>query len=329
MRAEATKRGRIRLVARGIVLALTLTAASARAQLHEAFEAPAPGGARLGVAYDEYVQTTGRHLVAPDLTFDDTRTWWAQLVVGELDLGEAVIRAALPLAYYVDSTSGTVSSHYDQAELGNVELEGHASIDLDLGSNDHRLLIGGGVALPTATDQPCVGCGWAGAVVRLGAWQSSFRNAAAWADRALTIWPSVEYRYGGSAVLVTAAGTVAVFFPVDSAVGGPQPLARGMVELMLALDVSAALRIAEIVDVGLAFLAWALPSGAGYRDLVGITPDLGQTALTFFVRTDPALAEPVFAGAEMIFDLDPEWGPTGELGRVWGLRVLVGVRFDV
>jgi hypothetical protein len=97
---------------------------------------------------------------------------------------------------------------------------------------------------------------------------------------------------------------------------------------MMQLDVSGAVRIVDIVDVGVGLLAWALPSGAGYTRGT-VAPDLGQTALSFFVRTDPELDAPVMGGAEFILDLDNSWGPTGDNGKFWGLRLFIGGRFDV
>jgi hypothetical protein len=291
-----------------------------------AFGAPAAGTIRIMPRWDNYVFT--EHAPVGALGTFDVNIWTTTFGV-DIDIGDAVFRATVPLGYERVSTSGGTGTGggSDQAELGNVLLEGLANIDL--GSREQRLLIGGGVAVPTATDQACAsgtGCSGRGNGVRQIAWAVSFRNAPAWTEQALTIWPSIEYRLGVPWFLFAANGTIPVFFPINSQLGGP--LLRGNVELMLALDVSGAVRIVNVVDVGVSFLAWALPSGAGYTRGT-VSPDLGQTALSFFVRTDPELDVPVFGGAEFILNLDNSWGPTGDTGKLWGLRLFIGGRFDV
>jgi hypothetical protein len=267
-----------------------------------------------------------------------TLTSWSNIFAGQVDLGGAVFRLAIPLAYANFQTTTTIlgvtsTRTSDQAELGNVELEGLANIDLGTNTSEHRLLIGGGVALPTATDQRGSGGGggFAGVVVRGFAWGTSFRNFAAWAEQSFTVWPTVEYRLTSQWVLFSAQGSIPIMFPTSSSVGGG-PLGRGNVEVMLALDVAVAVRVVQIVDVGVSFLGWALPSGAGYDPDGPLGPrataDLGQTAVTLFVRTDDDLDLPFGAGFEMIFDLDNEWGPTGDDGKLWGARIFATAFLD-
>jgi hypothetical protein len=257
-----------------------------------------------------------------------TLTSWTNVLAAQLDMGSAVLRLAVPLAYLRSSSTGGVVGprSSDQAELGNLELE--ALADLELGG-EHRLLIGGGVALPTATDQRTES-DLGGFLIRTLSWAASFRNYPAWADQSFTVWPTAEYRFASEWVLFSAAGAMPILFPTSSRVGGG-PLARGNVEVMLTLDVAVAVRILEIVDVGASFLGWALPSGAGY-DPDGIgpreTPDLGQTAVTLFVRTDEALDLPVGGGFEMILNLDESWGPTGDEGKFWGARIFLTGTID-
>jgi hypothetical protein len=171
--------------------------------------------------------------------------------------------------------------------------------------------------------------------VRQLAWQTTFRNAAAWAEPAITIWPSIEYRFAAPWILVRANGAVPVFFPTQSN-GGPVTVVRGNVELMLTLDASVALRVWNFVDVGVGFLAWMMPTAATESlvlpEVPGIFkrgPDLGQTALTFAVRTDDELDSPIGGGVELLVNLDDTWGPTGTTGRYWGLSAFVRGAFDV
>ncbi len=293
-----------------------------------AFGAPADGSFRLSAQWDTAVFT---ETAASGLGTAVNVTSWSNLFSFELDTGDFVGRVVLPLGYLRSALSpapATGSGASDQAELGNVELEGYASIVLGA---EHRLLIGGGVALPTATDQPCDSgaCSGTGAIVRQISWVATFRNAPAWANQAFTLWPSVDYTLGVPWVLVHASAAIPIFFPTSSRIGGGPIVQHGNVDLMLSLDVSGAVRIVNVVDVGASFLAWALPSGVGYSPGPGRTIDLGQTALSFFVRTDPELDVPVNGGAEFILDLDNSWGPTGDTGKFWGLRFWLGGRFDV
>ncbi len=286
-----------------------------------AFGAPADGVVRFSPRWDTIVFTEGRSLFGGGT---GSTTSWASLFSLEVDLGFLVLRAIVPFSFgHLSNTVAGRTMNDDQAELGNLTFEGYANIEL---GPEHRLLVGGGIALPTATDQRCgsfsEGC-IRGPLVRTIAWVTSFRSAAAWADQSFSIVPTAEYRLGIPWFLFSAIGAIPVFIPTDSRLGGP--LARGNVELMLALDVSGAVRIVNIVDVGISFLAWAMPSGAG---MMG-NPDLGQTALSFFVRTDPELDAPITGGAEFILDLDNSWGPTGDNGKFWGLRLFIGGRFDV
>lgn len=292
------------------------------------FAAPLEGSFRLTARWDTAVFT---ETTASGLGASLTVTSWSNLFSFGVDTGEFVGRLVLPLGYLRSSVSPmptTGSGASDQAELGNVELEGYASIVL---GPEHRLLIGGGVALPTATDQPCEtgACGAAGAIVRQISWAATFRNAAAWGNQAFTLWPGVDYTLGIPWVLVHATAAVPIFFPTNSRIGGGPLVQHGNVDLMLSLEVSGAVRIVDVVDVGAAFLAWALPSGVGYSPGAGYSPDLGQTALSFFVQTDPELDVPVTGGAEFILDLDETWGPTGDPGKFWGLRFWLGGRFDL
>ena len=295
------------------------TGTSAYTRAPHAFGAPADGAIRIAPRWDTFVFTTSTDAAGFRTTFDA----WANLFGADVDIGEALFRLRVPVGYFANTTSaGGMSRRYDQAELGNVELEGYADIPL---GPEHRLLIGGGLAAPTATDPACggVGCSSNGYITRAFSWASSFRNAPAWADQSFTVYPAIEYTLGVPWVLVRAIGSIPIFFPTSSDVGGP--LRRGNVELMMQLDVSGAVRIVDVVDVGVSFLGFALPSGAGMAG----NPDLGQTAMTFFVQTDPELDFPITGGAEFILNLDNAWGPTGDSGKFWGLHFHLGGRFDL
>lgn len=295
------------------------TSTSAYTQAPHAFGAPADGAIRISPRWDTFVFTSSQNAGFASFTTDV----WANVFGADVDIGEAVFRLHVPLGYFATSASGGgTSRRSDQAELGNVELEGYADIPL---GPEHRLLLGGGVALPTGTDPACsgAGCSSNGYIVRGFSWASSFRNAPAWMDQSFTVYPGIEYVLGIPWVLIRVIGSVPIFFPTSSDVGGP--LRRGNVELMFQLDMSGAVRIVDIVDVGVSFLGFALPSGAG---LAG-NPDLGQTAMTFFVQTDPELDFPITGGAEFILNLDNSWGPTGDTGKFWGLHLHVGGRFDL
>jgi hypothetical protein len=267
-------------------------------------------------AFGENQDTAGAHTEI---------TSWANMFSASADLGEFVFALAIPLGYAHSTTSvAGVSRSSDQAELGNIELEGFADIDI---GPEHRLLIGGGIALPTATDQLGSGGGFGGVTgyaVRQVGWRTSFRNPAAWADQSFGIWPEIAYRFQSEWVLLTATGSIPFFLPTSGSSGGAV-LQRGNVEMMMMLDVAGAVRILDAVDAGVSFLGWALPSGAGVMG----NPDLGQTAATIFVRTDDMLDLPVGGGFEMIFNLDNSWGPTGDSGKFWGAHIFVYGRFDV
>lgn len=294
-------------------------AAASSASSAYGFGAPAEGVIRFAPRWDTFIFTQGQSSGAGSSTL----TSWANLFSLEVDLGFLVLRGIVPLGFiHSSSTTAGISTSDDQAELGNLTFEGYANVAL---GPEHRLLLGGGIALPTATDPRCSGSFSCirGPIVRAISWISSFRGAPLWAEQSFSIVPTAEYRLAVPWVLFSAIGSIPIFIPTDSNTGGP--LGRGNVELMLALDVSGAVRIVNIVDAGISFLGWAMPSGAG---LMG-NPDLGQTALTFFVRTDPELDSPVNGGVEFIVNLDNGWGPTGETNRYWGLHLWVGARFDV
>ena len=154
---------------------------------------------------------------------------------------------------------------------------------------------------------------------RLTAWRTSFREAAAWMEGSFALWPSAEYRYASDWVLFTTSAAMPIVLPMDSNGGA---LGRGLVEVMVSGDVTGAVRFVDTVDVGVSLLAWALPSG------LETSRDIGQTALTLFVRTDDQLDFPVGGGLEMIFNLDDEWGPTGGDGRYWGAHIFLTARID-
>lgn len=294
---------------------------SAYTSTPRAFGAPPDGSIRIAPRWDTFVYTGSQDAGFASYTTDV----WVNVFGADVDIGEAVFRLNVPLGYYaLTGRGGGMSVRSDQAELGNVELEGYADIPI---GPEHRLLIGGGLALPTSTDPYCAspGCNGRGAAVRLGSWVTSFRNAPAWAEQSFGIYPQIEYTLGVPWVLVRAVGSIPLLIPTNSDLGGGLVLHRGNVELMMQLDVSGAVRIVEAVDVGVSFLGWAQPSGAG----VAGNPDLGQTAMTFFVQTDPALDFPITGGAEFILNLDNAWGPTGDDGKYWGLHLHVGGRFDL
>jgi hypothetical protein len=299
-------------------------ATSVHAQAPNAIPTPPAGHARVSARWDGVFHTGTDRLSLPDpaglVTGPATYTSFSNVLTLDVDLGHTVLRGVIPMSWERISTPGVGAS--DAAEFGNVELESLANVALD--SGEMRLLIGGGVALPTATDQGSN----TGSEVRLLAWESGFRNAPAWAASSLTIWMSIEYQLAIEWLWVSVVGTTPTFFPIARD-GGPQPLAHGIPQQMLALDASASIRIARTFDVGLAFLTWALPSGINDPYFAGHTPDLGQAALTLIVRTDPAIDAPVFGGTEFIFDLDERWGPTGAPGKLWGLRAFLAARIDV
>lgn len=292
---------------------------------------PPHGRVRVTARWDSYLHTGtvtqaevifggGPSFIVPETV---TYTSWSNVLSVDVDVGDALFRATAPMSYELVERSGFSTFppfRFDQAELGDLSLEGLANADLGL--REHRLLIGGGVSLPTATDPG------SGLQVRLVAWETSFRNAPLWVDQAIGVWPTVDYRFAIPWLWVSAVMTVPVFFPL-AATGGPQPLSRGSVEVMVDIDANVALRVLDTVDVGVSFLAWALPSGA-VRDPHSVPwIDLGQTALTLSVRSDPLLDAPVFGGAELILDLDGRWGPTGAPGKLWGLHAFLGARIDV
>jgi hypothetical protein len=309
-----------------VVCAVTLAWASTASAQDAGFGAHArpTGAARITPRWDTYLfsTSTGRGGAS------STITPWTNVFSVEADIETFVLDVAVPLSWVDISVDlGALgSTHTNQAELGNIVLEGFA--DIDVGA-EHRLLIGGGVALPTATDQLGSGTGGgggfgAGPLVRLLAWSTSFRNAAAWQDQSFGLWPELRYRFASQWFLFTATGSIPLYIPTNSMVGGAV-LHRGNVELMLSLDVAGAVRVVEAIDIGLSFLGWALPSGAGAMG----NPDLGQTALTFFVRTDDALDAPIGGGAEFVFNLDNSWGPSSDANKLWGMHFFLYGRFDV
>jgi len=244
-----------------------------------------------------------------------TFTSWSNVLTVDVDMRDAVFRAILPFTYeWVRSPVINTES----PALGNIALEGFANVDL--GAREHRLLMGGGLSLPTA--DPAA----APTMARLIAWEASFRNAPIWTDSSLTLSPAIDYRLAVPWLWVQAIAAVPLFIPTSGRGG---PLARGAVEVMLSLDVTVALRLMNVVDLGVSFLAWTMPSGVGYSPPSPYAIDLGQTAVTVRLQTDPEIESPLFGGAELIVDLDREWGPTGTPGKVWGLRGYIGGRIDV
>lgn len=317
-----------------LVLLVGLLASPAAAQGHElAAPVRSAGEYRVTTRWDSYVFSAGRS----ELGLDSRSTSWANVLSAQLDVGALTVRLSVPLAYIDGERHSTFASmpfavHYDQAELGNISVEAFGAVDL--GTPEHRLLLGGGLAAPTATDQAAGDpLDLTGRIIRASAWLSSFRNPAAWQEHSFALWLSAEYRLSVPWLVVTAAAALPVFIPTDSRVGGPR--LRGSVEMMVTVDVSAAVRILDIIDVGAAFLAWAMPSGAVgaappailLRPGLGV-PDLGQTAVTLFVRTDDALPFPIGGGFEMLFNLDETWGPTGSQDGYWGARVFLTARID-
>jgi hypothetical protein len=254
---------------------------------------------------------------------------WANLFSTQIDLDDVVLGLAVPLGYVSTSCSGGgpfgCGGGVSQAELGNVELEALGSVDLGEG---RRLLIGGGVALPTATDQLTTSGlgGTTGWTVRTAAWATSVRNPAAWGDQSFAVWPEIAFRDAVPYFLLTATLSAPIFFPLHGSYGGA-PIYRGNAEVMIQADVAAALRIGDYVDIGASFLGFATPSATGTIGSTATT--VGQTAATLFVRTDDALDSPVGGGFEMILNLGPTWGPTGAPDRFWGAHIFLYARFDV
>lgn len=303
------------------VCVIAVVASRAEAQRVSGSTPPRPSEGAIAVRVAEDATLfAGNALGVSDVTV------LASAVSGEADLDVAVLRLSVPLAFVTQFRD-------DQLELGSVELEALGSVEV--GDRAHRLLIGAGVALPTGTDtaSTCtdfVLCPGHGYPIRSLAWAASFRNAPAWAEQALTVWPSLEYRFSAPWVFVSLTAAAPIFFPM-SGVGGPYPLARGRVELMLSIDASAGIRFGEIVDVGIAWLGWVIPSALHVPMFPGAsaTYDVAQTALAISIRTDDALPSPVGGGVEVILDLDDTWGPTGASGRLWGARLFVHGRFEI
>jgi hypothetical protein len=339
----------MRRIAIGLGLVMATHAASAHAQdIGFGAHAMPTGEARITPRWDHYLFTGNHTTGGGAATLDTGGTSWAAPLSIQADFRSLVVNLTLPMAFLHEwNTSNVANVHQtdDQFELGNLELEGLANIDL---GTEHRLLVGGGIAIPTATDQLSDTMGARtlnayGAIVRSAAWHSSNRNPLAWADQTFGLWATGAYRWASEWVLVRASGSVALYLPTHGAfaggVGGGgaaiiQPsiyapgegmVARGQVELMMSLDVSGAIRIQNMIDAGVSFLGWALPSGAG----APMNPDLGQTAVTLFVQTDEALDFPLGGGFEWIFDLDESWGPTGNDRRFWGAHAYIYGRFDI
>ena len=230
-----------------LALGLMLWASSVRAQGDRAVTMPPPHRVRVSARWDTVFHTgteTIAGLTSP-IMLTSTYTPWSNILSVEVDTGELLLRTTIPMSYEVVQTTRPFERTQDQAELGDIALEGLANVPL--GVREHRLLIGGGVALPTATDQTI------GTQIRLVAWESSFRNAQLWVDQAVSIWPTIDYRFAIPWLWVGAVVTVPVFFPLASN-GGPQPLARGSIEVMVQVDASVALRVLDLVDVNISFL---------------------------------------------------------------------------
>lgn len=302
--------------------------------------------ARVTARWDNYL-FTGNH--STDLgagTSDVGGTLWASSLSASADFGAFVVNLSIPMAFTHTwfSTHGVpliadTQTFSDQAELGNIELEGFADIDI---GPEHRLLVGGGLALPTATDQyNLAGAGGGttqtrGFFTRQAAWHAAFRNPAAWADQSFTLWAAASWRWATDWLLVHATGSIPFFLPTHGDYGGAvigpvvfapgeRTIARGNVEVMFQVDAGAALRLGNLVDIGASFLGWALPSAAGVMG----NPDLGQTAIALQIQTDDALDFPLGAGFEWILDLDDAWGPSGTDQRFWGAHAYITGTFDV
>jgi hypothetical protein len=258
----------------------------------------------------------------------------------QLDLGFAMFRADGSLGFAPDEAGHT------RVAGSNLELSGLADIPI---GPEHRLLIGGGMALPTArngvsacsplpTDTPCL----RDAATRASAWAVGFRHAPAWADLSVTLWPELEYMLGIPWFLLHVDAAAPLFFPIvtdaDGARwGGPQPLARGQVELMLTLELSAAIRLSTVVDIGATFLGWAIVTGldapAGCGSLCPDRhPQAAQGAISAFVRTDPQIDSPIGGSVELSYDLAPWWLSTSVFSptfQPWALHFSLFGRFDI
>ncbi len=326
--------------ATALALALSIGAPASAQDL--GFGAPSRSDAfvRITPRWDNFL-FTGNHsdpIVGGGHT-DIGGTVWASHLSVQADFRDFLVQLSIPLAFIHTWASASpdplnLSSSSDQTELGNIELEGFANIDV---GPEHRLLIGGGIALPTATDQFNTGsfAGARGLLTRQSAWHTSFRNPAAWADQAFTIWPAAVYRWAVDWIVVNATASIPIFLPTHGDYGarvlapslapGETVIGRGNVEMMFQLEAGAALRLGNVVDVGASLLAWALPSAAGMDG----DPDLGQTALALAIRTDEDLDFPLGAGFEWILDLDNAWGPTGGDRRFWGAHAYVYGRFEI
>lgn len=322
-----------------LALALLAPAAAHAQDLGFGAHAVPTSEARITPRWDNYLFTGNHTENIAGGTSDVGGTLWATGLSVQADFRTFVVAMNIPIAFTHTwfatnlPVVGSRSDYSDQTELGNIQFEGFANIDLGA---EHRLLIGGGIALPTATDQASPSSG-RGFFTRQAAFHSTFRNPAAWADQSFGIWPTATYRYAVDWLLVHATGSIPIFLPTHGDYGGAvlgtvnlwapgeTTVARGNVELMLNLEVGAALRLGNIVDVGASFLGWALPSASG---MMG-NPDLGQTALALSVQTDDALDFPLGAGFEWILDLDNAWGPSGGDRRFWGAHAYVYGRFDV
>lgn len=285
---------------------------------YASFGGPAPGRMRLVAQWDSVVADA---VVRDGPVSVRHALFWGNLVTLGVDLGDVVVHATVPLAF--QATPGF------PPELGNIEVE--ALGDVKIGP-EHRLLIGGGLALPTATD-PMPACSTScslNGVTRMRTWAAVFRHAPAWSDQTFTLWPALSYTLGIPWFLLEVAGALPIFFPIEPHVGGPQPLARGQVEVMMTLEVAAALRVLQYVDVGASFLGWALPSAVGYRPAAsGVpAPQSAQAAVTFFVRTDAQLDSPIGGGAELIYGFDAWDSTLVFLPQLWSARLFLTLRID-
>lgn len=302
------------------------------------FGAASPGTLRLAGRWDSSFFVSPGYVDRSGLVWDPPITDIANELTLSVDLGSTVVRAMLPLGYthVVYDSLPTI----DQAELGDLTLDAYANVELD---PTQRFLIGGGVALPTATDTYCAGrCTSRGMNVRTRAWQITFRDPAAWSDQTITLVPSIDYTLGVPWFLLHVVGSVSIFFPIDPNVGGPQPAARGAVDVMPFLDLSAALRIERYADVGASFLGWVIatvnentpidpPSGLPFGSPRTVR-QFAQAAVTFFARTDPELDAPVGGTIELVYDLHG-WHTTDVyapyLGQTWSIHASLHGRLDL
>lgn len=304
-----------------------------------AFGAPAVGTLRLSAAWSSAFSVLAVYLEDGTLSFRHPTFVMAHALSVSLDFGSLLVRGTLPFGYLSEW-----QRDIDNAEVGNASVEAYADVPLD---PTQRLLLGGGLVMPSGTDPTCLDpCSTTGMRVRTRAWQITVRDGAAWSDETVTLVPTVDYTLGIPWFLLHAAASVPIFFPIDPNIGGPQPAARGAVDVMPSLEIQAAVRVEHWVDVGASFLGWVIatvddataltpPPPTGVPVIVGWDRHVGQraqAALTAFVRTDPELDAPVGGALELLFDLDA-WHTTEpfayRLGQSWSIQASLHGGLDV